>query len=241
MRDITGDDRYETALERTRRQVPFSLVFKDTLQRPFLMLVIVIFGDLIAFPLIFRGYGLTTDQEGLTFASIAVGMAIVAACAPLIYNSYVAAEVRERKATGNPFASPPPEERLRLAMLGTWCLPISLFWFAWTCDPSVPIWVPLASQIFFGIGILSCFISSYQYIIDAYQATAASGLAVLTVVRYPISGAAVLFTGPLYSKLGNHWALTLFGIMSIPLSMIPWVFFRYGAQIRSWSRYTSKI
>lgn len=39
MREITGDDRYETALERTRKSVPFSLVVKDALSRPFLMLV----------------------------------------------------------------------------------------------------------------------------------------------------------------------------------------------------------
>ena len=54
---------------------------------------------------------------------------------------------------------------------------------AWTCyADKVSIWAPLASQVVFGIGILSCFISSYQYIIDAYTVTAASGLAVLTVV-----------------------------------------------------------
>lgn len=39
MRDITGDIRYETALERTRKSVPFALVVKDALSRPFLMLV----------------------------------------------------------------------------------------------------------------------------------------------------------------------------------------------------------
>ena len=39
MREITGDARYETVLERTRRSIPFSLVFKDALLRPVLMLI----------------------------------------------------------------------------------------------------------------------------------------------------------------------------------------------------------
>lgn len=73
-------------------------------------------------------YGLTTGQLGATFASIAIGLVIVAATTPLIYSSYLAAEKRAREETGNPNATPPPEERLRMAMYGTWCLPIALFW-----------------------------------------------------------------------------------------------------------------
>ena len=72
--------------------------------------------------------GLNTGQLGLTFASIAIGLCLVAACTPIIYRSYLKAERNEREATGDPNASPPPEERLWVAMILGWCMPISLFW-----------------------------------------------------------------------------------------------------------------
>ncbi|KAK4703149.1 hypothetical protein P7C70_g3071, partial [Phenoliferia sp. Uapishka_3] len=76
---------------------------------------------------------------------------------------------------------------------------------------------------------------------DSYLATAASALSILTVVRYPLSGAAVMFTAPMFDKLGNHWALTLLAFLSILVSFVPWIFFYQGPKIRSWSRYTPKF
>lgn len=52
-------------------------------------------------------------------------------------------------------------------------------------------------------GILSCFISSYQYIIDVYGTNAASALSALTFVRYTVTGGAVMFTEPMYERLGG--------------------------------------
>ncbi|KAM0748342.1 MFS general substrate transporter [Meredithblackwellia eburnea MCA 4105] len=257
MRKITGDSRYETSLERARKAVPFRAVFIDAIQRPFKMMVlepiviffslymsmvyIILFGDLVAFPIVFSTWELDTGMRGLCFLSIAVGLFIIAALFPFIYQDYVKGEKLARERTGNPNAVPEPESRLRLAMVGTWLVPISLFWFAWTAYRSVSIWAALASQVVFGIGILSCFISSYQYIIDSYLATASSALSVLTIVRYPISGGAVMFMQPMFDRLGNHWALTLLGFLSLLISLIPWVFYFGGPKFRSWSRYTPKV
>lgn len=54
-------------------------------------------------------------------------------------------------------------------MFGTFLVPIGLFYQAWTSFPSLPPWPCLSAGILFGAGILTCFISSYQYIIDVYQ------------------------------------------------------------------------
>lgn len=103
-------------------------------------------------------------------------------------------------------------------MIGTFLVPIGLFYQAWTSFPSLPPWPCLSAGILFGAGILTCFISSYQYIIDVYQvsrrlrklsfddplshlflsllvqAGSATALGSLTFVRYIVSGGAVMFT-----------------------------------------------
>lgn len=39
-----------------------------------------------------------------------------------------------------------------------------------------------------------------------------------------------------YKKLGIEWATSLFGFISIALIPIPWVLFRWGAEIRAKSK-----
>ncbi|GAA5921872.1 hypothetical protein JCM1841_000954 [Sporobolomyces salmonicolor] len=253
LRKKTGDPRYTTALERLRQRVPFRKHFVEALQRPFAMLFlepivalfafymsviyIILFGDLVAYSYIFAPYNLSPGLVGVCFIPIAVGLVICGAFIPFMTREY-RKTTRRVEAEGGEVE---PEERLKVAMIGSWLVPISLFWSAWTCYRSVSIWSVLVSQAVFGVGILTCFISSYQYIIDAYLSTAASGLSALTFVRYPISGGSVLFTGPMFSRLGSHWALTLLAFISLAASFIPWVFFLYGPKIRSWSRYAPSI
>ncbi|GAA5887483.1 hypothetical protein JCM6882_001424 [Rhodosporidiobolus microsporus] len=256
LRAKTGNPAYKTALEKLREQVPFHVHFVDALRRPFAMLVlepivvffslymtmvyVVLFGDLVAYTYIFQQpYSLSDGVLGLTFLSICVGLLLYGAFIPVMYKSYK----REAAKAEQEGRAIQPEQHLKIAMLGTWFIPISLFWGAWTSwsHPSSMIWSVLVSQVLFGTGILSVFIASYQYIIDTYLATAASALAVFTFVRYPISGGAVMFTTPMYKNLGRHWALSLLGFLSLLLSAIPFVFFFYGPRIRSWSRYTPKV
>jgi hypothetical protein len=40
-----------------------------------------------------------------------------------------------------------------------------------------------------------------------------------------------------YNKLGIAWATSLLGFISIALLPVPWVFFKYGKKIRSYSHY----
>ena len=60
-----------------------------------------------------------------------------------------------------------------------------LFWMGWTAYPSVSYWSPLVASVLFGYGILCIFISSYQYLMDAYAMYAASALAAVTLVSPP--------------------------------------------------------
>lgn len=249
MRDLTGDDRYKASSEvdadsflvRVEHSLarPFEIIFRE----PIVVLIalyltiiyIILFGFLSAYEFLYsQTYGLSTGLTGLTFLGILVGLCICTATAPLVDRRY------RKKVESNGGKQPPPEERLFYAMAAGWCIPAGMFWLAWTNNPSISIWSSIVATVVIGVGILAVFISGYQYIIDAYERYAASGLAAITLLRYLVSGGAVVFTIPMYKNLGVHWATTLLAFLSLACVPIPFVFYMYGERIRSYSKFAKQ-
>lgn len=246
MRSITGDNRYKAPLE--IRETTFFQRMGTALWRPFVIcfrelivllialyltvIYIVLFGFLTAYPFIFgdvHGFGL--GLQGLSFVGIAIGLTLCVFAVPVVYMRYKKGVARSKN------GKLPPEQRLVLAMCLGWTLPVSLYWMAWTDYSDISVWSPLGASVLTGIGILSVFISCYQYIIDSYEIYAASALAAITFIRYMASGGAVVFAFPMYSNIGVHWALTTFATVSLIMVPIPFVFYRYGKFIRSKSKF----
>lgn len=69
----------------------------------------------------------------------------------------------------------PPEARLFWAMPAGVLFAISLFWFAWTTIPSVPIIVSVLAAGAFGIASHAIFIAVSAYTITSYGPYATSG------------------------------------------------------------------
>lgn len=59
-----------------------------------------------------------------------------------------------------------PEERLPVAMLGAFFLPISLFWFGWTSFPGINWIVPIIGSAFFSAGTFLLFQAGLKYVLD---------------------------------------------------------------------------
>lgn len=76
-----------------------------------------------------------------------------------------------------------------------------------------------------------------MYIIDAYEAYAASALGFMTVSRYCAAGGMTVVGIPFYQNVGVHWTLTSLGIISAVLTPVPYIFWRFGDVVRGWSRY----
>lgn len=66
---------------------------------------------------------------------------------------------------------------------------------------------------------------------------AASALAVNTILRSAAGAAFPLFTSQMFHNLGTQWGATLLGCVGIILTPIPFVFYRYGAYLRSKSKF----
>lgn len=178
-------------------------------------------------------YGFTLVQCGLVFLAIAfgclLGTIMIALCDGLLYR---------RRARQFPQHMIPPEFRLYPAMIGSIMLPTSLFWFGWTARPDIHPAVPILAVVLFGIANIGLFISIMQYIGDAYHASnVASASSANSLARYTFAAAFPFFCIQLSTALGNGWASSLFGFLSIALLPVPWILFRYGKKIRSISNY----
>ncbi|PYI20089.1 major facilitator superfamily transporter [Aspergillus violaceofuscus CBS 115571] len=133
--------------------------------------------------------------------------------------------------------APRPENRLWFAMIGSPFIPLSLFWMGWTSYASVSVWSPIVASAVFGFGTITVFISSYMYVIDAYDIYAASALGFMTVSRYCAAGGMTVVGVPFYQNMGVHWTLTILGAISALMVPVPYGFYRWGVKIRGWSRF----
>jgi multidrug resistance protein len=203
LRRLTGDERFVAAVE--IRSESFWQRLLHALYRPFLIAIrepivllfalyltviyIILFTFLDGYTYIFGDtYGFSEGLTGLAFIGIAVGLCGASLLVPLIHH-WAKRDLAKIKEQGGDHL--PPEFRLWFAMLGAPAVPISLFWMGWTTYPSISYWSPLLSSVLFGYGILTIFISTYQYIIDSYEMYAASALASITLIRYIAAGGMV--------------------------------------------------
>jgi hypothetical protein len=132
---------------------------------------------------------------------------------------------------------PPPEVRLIPMMLSCWFITIGLFIFAWTSYPHLSWWGPAMGGFPVGFGFIFLYNSANNYLVDSYQHQAASALAAKTCIRSFWGAAVVLFTEQMYHRLGDQWASTLLAFLSLACCGIPFLFWKYGADIRKRSKY----
>ena len=151
---------------------------------------------------------------------------------------WIVKDIKRQEAAGVENPAPTPESRLYFAMLGgAFAVPISLFWMGWTDYSSISIWSPIISSALFGYGVITIFISAYMYVIDSYAVYAASALSFVTFTRYLAAGGMTVVGVPWYRNLGVHHTLTILACISALMAPVPFVFYYYGAKIRTKSAY----
>lgn len=239
--EMTGQV-YRSKLDIERGQIPMGKTLKTALSRPWILLfrepivlllsiyMSIIYGTLYmlfaAYPIVFQEVrGWSEGIGGLAFLGILVGMV----CA-LIYTlpenrryAKKCAETTDRLA---------PEVRLPPSMVGSIALPIGLFWFAWTNSPSIHWMASIAAGAPFGFGMVLVFLSVFNYLIDSYTIFSASVLAANCALRSLLGMAFPLFTTYMYENLGIHWASSIPAFLALACVPFPFVFYKYGAQIR---------
>jgi MFS family permease len=239
LRKETGDKNIITEQEMVK--LTFREIIRTSLIRPITMIltepvldlvcmyIVLIYSMLYAFffayPVIFgKLYHYNDGQIGLMFIPILIGAGFALVATPFVENHFKRICL---------LRSPTPEDRLIGAMIGAPFIPISLFILGATSYPHI-IWVgPASSGIAFGFGMVLCYYSVNNYIIDSYQKYAASALAAKVFLRSGGGAAFPLFTTQMYDRLGLQWASWLLAFIGVGMVLIPFCFYIFGARVRA--------
>ncbi|KAJ7273463.1 major facilitator superfamily domain-containing protein [Mycena haematopus] len=243
MRESNGIVHYVSVHDRGR-QKSVSQAILTNFSRPFVFLVTepivlcvalyisIVYGTLYAlfaaFPIVFQQHRhFTSAQGGLAFIGIGIGILLGLASTPLQNRVYWRA--MEQSETGRAA----PEARLHQAMVGGVLIPIGLFWFAFSASPSVHWVVPILGSAFFGMGIAQILQSLTSYLMDAYELYFASAVASTIVLRSVCAAFLPQVVPAMFSRLGDETAMSVFGVLGLICTPIPFLFWRYGQWIRS--------
>ncbi|KAL4251643.1 MFS transporter superfamily protein [Abortiporus biennis] len=248
LRKASGNQVHYVSKFDLTRSKSFADKMRTNLTRPFLFLVTepivllmslyiaityaILYAFFAAFPIVFQQHrGFSTGEGGLAFLGVGIGILFGTSLAPV--NNILYWRAMDRSETGRA----PPEARLYMPMMGAFLLPIGLFWFAWTSQPSVHWIVPIIAGIPIGTGTAQVMQGLVQYIMDAYSIYCASAIASTVLLRSLLAAIFPLISPPMFKKLGDQWAISLFAFLATACMPLPLLFFKYGAWVRSKSKF----
>lgn len=193
----------------------------------------ILYMQLGAIPIIFgeiRGWNLFVSE--LPFLSILVGAML--GCAANVYNQTLYNKAYH--AAGNRAV---PEKRLPPMMVGSVLFSGGQFLVGWTGARTEIHWiVPCIGLTMLGTGFFTIFQAALNYLVDTFQAYAASAVATNTFLRSCFAGAFPLVVGPLYHNIGVGPGSSITGGFAALLIPVPFVFYFYGKRIRARSKWS---
>ena len=213
---------------------PFTLSFTEPIVFLLNLYIALIYALLYlwfeSFPIVFIGiYNFSLGTQGLAFLGILIGALVTIPPFFWYYHRYTEPLFNEN-------GELPPEQRLKPAFVGSFFIPLCLFWFGWSARPSVHWIMPMIGSSFFSVGAFLLFMSVLSYLGDAYPKYVASVYAGNDLVRSSFGAAFPLFANAMYRRLGVGWATSLLGFLSVAFIPVPFVLYFYGERIRRRSK-----
>jgi hypothetical protein len=193
----------------------------------------ILYMQLGAIPIIFgeiRGWNAFVAE--LPFLSIFIGA--VLGCGANVYNQTL--YNKAYRAAGNRAV---PEKRLPPMMIGSVLFSGGQFLVGWTGGRTGIHWiVPCIGLVMLGTGFFTIFQAALNYLVDTFQAYAASAVATNTFLRSCFAGAFPLVVGPMFHNIGVGPGSSITGGFAALLIPVPFVFYFYGKRIRARSKWS---
>ncbi|KAK6826842.1 hypothetical protein RU639_004842 [Aspergillus parasiticus] len=242
LRRETGD--WSLHSEQEEIHLDLRSIIRDNLSLPLKMLVkepivlcMCIFGAFVygllylfltAYPYIFQiTRGMNPGVGGLPYIGVIIGT-LFGAAATAATQPWVLRKLKQNN------GEMMPEWRLPVAIPGAVLFTGGLFWLGWSGYKGNIHWiVPTASGLFTGFGLLTMFLPSLAYLVEASGDKSASAIAAHTFLRSAAGGAFPLFATQMFDGLGVEWACTLLGCVGALLIPIPLLLYIFGARIRA--------
>ncbi|KAI0012998.1 MFS general substrate transporter [Xylariaceae sp. FL0662B] len=176
--------------------------------------------------------GLSYIDADLTYLNFVVAIVIMFAFVPV--QTWFFKRDRERHGVGR------PEARFLTSLVFVWGFPISLLWFAFTCDGSVSFWSPVVAGGLLGFCDTLLWLSMLNYIADSYTNVAASAIAAFLIPSFLIAAACCHIGIVMFDNLGAKWAMAVLGFISFSLVALVYILYFFGARLRAWSQLARK-
>ncbi|KAL0948956.1 hypothetical protein HGRIS_009061 [Hohenbuehelia grisea] len=133
-----------------------------------------------------------------------------------------------------------PEMRLPFLMISATTLPIGLLIYGWTAQAHAPWIIPDLGVFIYSVGIGGNWTCIQTYLVDNYSIHAASAIAAASSFRALAGFGFPLFADKMYGALGDGWGNSILALICLVIGCpAPFVFYRYGHKLRSWSKNTS--
>lgn len=179
-------------------------------------------------PLVFRvNHNFTIEQSGFVFTAMCIG-GFLSTVLGIWQEKFMKRRFPAKMAS--------PEGRMLPSCIGAALLPISLFWFGWTCTSSIHWVVPTMAIALATMGIFSIFLAVFNYTADSYYTFTSSALAASGLCRNLLGGSFPLVTHQMFNRLGFEAASSLLGGIALVLTLVPVVLVWKGPEIRERSR-----
>lgn len=250
LRKLTGDSRLKSQSEIDQSNLTARDITIEALWRPFQLVLLdpsiaftavytaliygIFYSFFEAFPLVYNVmYHFNLGQMGLTFLSVTVGVIMSITW----YWWYIYFRVEPSIKTNGLGA---PERRLIPALFVTWLVPVGLFIFGWTSDPSIHWIVSCIGIVITTIGIFLIIQCIFLYLPLVYPQYAASLFAGNDFMRSSLAAGAIHFSYPMFHNLGVDRGISLLAGLTVGCSVGVYVLFFFGAKLRARSRFAAQ-
>jgi hypothetical protein len=247
LRKETGDSRWHHPLEEVKIDVKSILTKHFTrpiwmfLSEPAITCITLyaaftfglLYMTLEFYPIVYheqRGWPLVTSS--LPFLAMFVGVLV----ALTINLGWQPSYIRAVEAAGG---KPVPEMRCPPMFVGGLMFAIGLFLFGWTADPSIPWPASVVGCALIGAGMNITFQQCVNFLIDTYRIYAASAVSANTILRSVLAATLPLAAKSMFNSLGVGPAMSILGGIATLALPIPFLFIKFGAQLRAKSKFSS--
>ncbi|BGP25194.1 benomyl methotrexate resistance protein [Rhodotorula toruloides] len=186
-----------------------------------------------AFPIVFAEYhGFNLGLSVLPFLGFLVtgAFTLLGYC---LYHKYYFIPKQDRENWQTP-----PEQRLKLALIATPMIPISLFIFGWTGNSPSTHWIgPTIGAALYFPGVFCAFQCILLYLQQGYPAVTASILAGNDLFRSCMAAGFPLFGRAFFTNLGVGPASSLLAGLNIVFIIPLWGLYLYGDRLRKRSKF----
>ncbi|BGP00053.1 putative Fluconazole resistance protein 1 (putative) [Rhodotorula toruloides] len=186
-----------------------------------------------AFPIVFAEYhGFNLGLSVLPFLGFLVtgALTLLGYC---LYHKYYFIPKQDREDWKTP-----PEQRLKLALIATPMIPISLFIFGWTGNSPSTHWIgPTIGAALYFPGVFCAFQCILLYLQQGYPSVTASILAGNDLFRSCMAAGFPLFGRAFFTNLGVGPASSLLAGLNIVFIIPLWGLYLYGDRLRKRSKF----